>query len=407
VGKVMVGRQPIFDYQRKVFGYELLFRPAPGAGGDGDAMTAEVIVRAGLDFGLDDLVGPKMAFVNATRAFLTGVRDPGLPPDRVVLEVLETVERDEQTIAGCARLREQGYRLALDDYIFSPGDEPLLEMAEMVKLDVQALSMAQIEGQMELVAPFGVSLVAEKVETYAELKACQDLGFDLFQGYVLSRPETVIGVGLNSGRQTCLRLIEQLCRPDFSARDIESIVASDPALSYRLLRAASLGASAGMRRPVSSVNDGLVILGERKLRSWATLLLIGDSGPVVAEQLIISMVRSRMSELLAHELAPAQHDQAFTVGLVSSLDLLMGVPIEEVLDSLTLTDQLNEAVRHRTGPLGEILAAVLEWEQGRQPSPGLAADPIRLERCYLEALRWATSLCDVYHLVNTPAAVAS
>jgi EAL and modified HD-GYP domain-containing signal transduction protein len=140
----MVGRQPIFDSKLRVHGYELLFREPGPAQPDGDAMTADVLVRSGLDIGLGGLVGTKPAFVNATRSFLVGDHELPFSPEQVVIEVLEHVPRDAEVVAGCQRLAQSGYTLALDDYVWEGNQDPLLELASIIKLDVLALPSTEL-----------------------------------------------------------------------------------------------------------------------------------------------------------------------------------------------------------------------------------------------------------------------
>jgi EAL and modified HD-GYP domain-containing signal transduction protein len=391
----MVGRQPVFDAQFDVHGYELLFRslaPRPG----GDAMTADVLVHAGLDIGLEGLVGNKLAFVNATRSFLVGDHELPFPPHQTVVEILEDVPRDAQVFEGCRRLVEDGYTLALDDYVCGEERDPLLEFVSIIKLDVLALTRADIERTLRVCGRRGVKWLAEKVESHHQVYACQELGFDLYQGYVLSRPEVVEGSSLNPGRLTCLRIIEELCDPRTSARDIERLVQTDAALSYRFLRAAGAGAAGGMYRKVNSVREGVVLLGHRRLRSWLVLMLLSDVRQGSDEQLRIAMTRSRMAELVAMALRSPLVDSAFTVGLVSALDLLLRVPLQQVMDGLSLSTELVEALVSRTGVLGHILTDVLAWEVGGgdlQPQAGL--DLAGMEKAYIESLGWANEVCSV------------
>ena len=396
MGQIMVGRQPIFDSKRAVYGYELLFRSPAGQQRDADVMTADVLVRAGLDIGLENLVGQRKAFVNAPRAFLVGAQDVPLAPEQTVIEVLENVARDEEVVDGCRRLARAGYALALDDYVYSPGDEPLLELASIVKLDLLALPGEQLAEQVALCRPFGVRLVAEKVETPEQMELCTELGFELYQGYLLSRPEIVERQGLDPNRLTCLQLIDKLCDPDMSAGEVERIVEADAGLSYRFLRAAGSGAGRGLRRPVSSIREGVVLLGQRRMRSWVILMLLADAHNGSSEQINIAMTRARMTELLAAAGAPSLRDSAFTAGLVSALDLLLGAPLYEVVQQMSITDELSSAILDHTGPLGAILADVLTWELGAEDlelRSGL--DTALVEKSYIEALAWGNEVCAV------------
>ncbi len=394
MGQFMVGRQPIFDAKSRVHGYELLFRGPGPERPDGDSMTADVLVHSILDVGLDALVGDKLAFINATKAFLVGEQELVLPPLQTVVEILEDVPRDAEVLAGCQRLAEEGYTLALDNYRPRPDDEAFLDLASIVKLDVLALSAPQLSEAFRHCSSFGVQMIAEKVETREQLEACQRLGFDLYQGYLLSRPELVGGHELSSSRLTCLRIIDKLCDPRTSASEVESIVRTDAVLSYQFLRAAGAGAAWGFFRRLSSVREAVVLLGERRIRALVMLILLNGAHDGCDEQLNIAMTRARMTELLAMETEPRLAGSAFTVGLVSALDLLLRAPLPTIVESMSLGTDLEEALLWHTGQLGDFLADVLAWEMGAsgfQLRSG--AHPGEVEQCYLQALAWASKVC--------------
>jgi EAL and modified HD-GYP domain-containing signal transduction protein len=401
MSRFMVGRQPIFDAKLSVHGYELLFRGPASSRPDGDLMTADVLVRAGLDIGLANLVGAKLAFVNATRSFLVG--EPAVPfsPRQVVIEVLDDVPRDPEVLAGCRRLAVNGYVLALDDYVWGRDDDPFLELVSMVKLDVLELAPAQLVEAVQRCSAYGAQLVAKRVETREQLAACQGLGFDLYQGYLLSRPETVEGKALSPSKLTCLRAIAKLCDPATSAAEVEDVVRTDTALSYRFLRAAGNGAARGLFRRLSSVRDAVVLLGERRIRAWVTLMLLAGGHEGSDEQFNIAMARARMAELMILDISPRLGDPAFTVGLVSALDLLLQAPLPTVLAGLSLSSELEDALLGHTGALGAVLADVLAWEvggEGLRLRSGLG--PAEVERCYLGALAWTTEVCGVLDLTG-------
>jgi EAL and modified HD-GYP domain-containing signal transduction protein len=263
-----------------------------------------------------------------------------------------------------------------------------------VKLNVLDLTPVQLVHEVERCRAFDLKLVAERVETQDKMSFCRQLGFDLFQGYLLSRAEVVKGQSLNPRRATCLRLIEELCNPETSAGEIQRIVETDGALSYRFLRLAGEGAAGGLRRRLSSVREGVVMLGHRRLRAWVMIMLLSDVHAGSTEQLNIAMARARMCELIALSVEPRLADSAFTVGLVSALDLLLGAPLPRILKDLSLTEELVNALLDHDGRLGRMLADVLAWETGGgelRPQCGLTLDG--LEKCYLEALAWSTSVC--------------
>lgn len=392
--RFMVGRQPIFDTKLDVRGYELLFRdpgaPRPG----GDAMTADVLVRAGLDIGLGALVGNKLAFVNVTRRFLVGDQEIPFPPEQTVIEILDSLASDADAVAVCRRLVREGYTLALDDPAWASQSGPLLELISIVKLDVLALDAEHLEAEVGRCFELGVELVAEKIETHEQMAKCRQLGFDLFQGYLLSRPELVEGDALSPSRLSCLRAMNELCNPQAEAEDIQRIVESDAALSYRFLRLAGEGAARGMYRRISSVREGVLLLGRHRLRAWIMLMLLAGTTEGANEQLHIAMTRARMSELMAARLAPGHAEPAFTVGLVSALDLFLGAPLPKIIDNLGLAEELIDALLEKSGVLGHVLADVLAWELGGEElrlRSGLSLSS--LERSYLEAVAWSNEVC--------------
>jgi c-di-GMP-related signal transduction protein len=390
----MVGRQPIFDARLGVVGYELLFR-GPDARPCGDAMTAQILVRSGLDMGLASLVGDKLAFVNTTRSYLVGEHEIPFPPRQTVIDILEDVERDDEVLAGCRRLVQNGYTLCADGRSQLELD-PLLELVSMIKVDVFGLAPADLPAAVMSYSAYGVKLVAKRVEAREQFEACQRLGFDLFQGYLLSRPENLQGRAITPNRFALLRILEKVCDPSTSADEIEEIVKTDAALSYRFLRVAGAGAARGLSRRLSSVREGVVLVGQRRLRAWVSLMLLADNyDDGSGEQLNMAMARAKMAELMAARLAPAQPpmaERAFTAGLLSALGLLLGCPLEEALQELSLTAEVEGAVLSGEGLLGRILGDVLAWEVGDNSVVRCGLDMAQVAEAYVEALAWANSL---------------
>jgi EAL and modified HD-GYP domain-containing signal transduction protein len=294
-----------------------------------------------------------------------------------------------------------GYTLALDDYTWGDDDDPFLELVSMIKIDLLSLAPDQLAEAVKRCSAYGVELVAEKVETYEQLRDCQALSFDLYQGYLLSRPEIVEGQALSPGRLTCLRVLHELFNPATCAGRLERIIQTDAALSYRFLRAAGAGASRGLFRRLSSVRDAVVWLGERRVRAWVMLMLLTDADGGSEEQLTLAMVRARMAELMALALEPRLADPAFTVGLVSALDLLLQAPLAMVVESLSLAPELEDALLGHAGALGGVLSDVLAWEVGGQQfrlRSGLGTSD--LAQYYLQALAWASEVCEVLDLTG-------
>lgn len=392
----MVGRQPIFDRAREVFGYELLFRGVTGTGlsghnPTGDSMTSDVLVRIGLDCGLPAVVGDRPIFLLAPRSFVAGEFEIPFAPDRVVCEIPNSEVRDEELLAGCKRLVDADYRVCFTNYEWRDGDEAFLEVVSMVKLDSHLSLPEDLGLRLDQLKGFDVRTIASRVETHGQLRECEELGFDLFQGYVLSRPEVVQGNALSPQRTTLVRLVEKVSDPTVDTAELGAVVESDPGLAQRLLRLAGAGAGAGMRRGVRSIREAVVLLGRQQLRSWLFLMLTSDARGAIPEQVGIALTRAKMCELISDEIAPDEREAAFTVGMVSALDLILEAPLQIIVEQMGLADYLVDALVGHTGELGQILADVLAWEIGltwlRSP-----LEPGFIEKSYVEALAWTNAM---------------
>jgi EAL and modified HD-GYP domain-containing signal transduction protein len=383
---VHLGRQPVFDRDKNVVGFELLFRRASTGGAnvsDPEQATADVVVKTFADFGLERVVGNKLAFVNLPRGFLTGRIPLPFSPERVVLEVLEDVAADAEVLNGVRALRERGFRFALDDFVWSPETEPLIGLCDYVKLDVLTYSPDELAALVARLQPSGLQLVAEKVETPAQLAACRRLSFSYYQGYLLSKPTVLTRRSLDSTRLACLRLLAVLSKEDYDVAEAESAIRSDPGLTLRVLRMVN-SVSSGLRRRVSSVREAILVLGPRALIGWVMLMSMSGSEGGGAVNVDTALTRARMCELLAPKAAAAA-GPAFTVGLVASLDLLLGLPLAEAMADLPLEDEISAAVLEHRGALGTVLADVLAYEVQTEP----ALVPLAEARAaYLTSMAW-------------------
>lgn len=389
--KAFVGRQPIFGSNLEVDGYELLFRSGEKSFADikdGDVATANVLISAFADIGLDTLVGPKRAFVNLTRNLLVDGNLSCLPPDRLVLEILEDIPVDEETIAAITSLREQGFTIALDDFIFSPDLIPLIGLADIIKVEYPAIERDELPSHVEQIRALGdVKLLAEKVETQEDYELCKELGFDLFQGYFFCKPQVVSEKTMQSNVAAIIRVVNELQRPDISAARAESILQTDANLCYRLLRFVN-SVNSATTKEIESVRQAAVLMGIGRIRSLASMMLLSavdDSKP--RELIQVAMTRAKMCELLAEAAAESDADRFYTLGLFSVLDALLDQPMEEVVNKLPLSDEMRSALVERTGRLGEVLSTVIDYEQGQCDSPDQPEASLAFEK----TLRWMAS----------------
>lgn len=387
---IHVARQPIYDRSLDVYAYELLFRSNASNQADvfdGDQATSEVVVNSMMDTGLENIVGQRLAFINMTRGFLTGVLPLPLMKEQVVLEVLEDITPDIELIAGLKDLASAGYIIALDDFVFRPELQPLLDIAHIVKLDVMALSPDALSEHVDLLRQYPLKLLAEKVETHEEMVRCKELGFDFFQGYFFCQPETLIGKRPEGNRLIVLELLSKLQNAETDAGELEKLIARDASLAYRLLNYIN-SAFFELRSTVTSIKHALSLLGPPVVRQWASLILmvqLSDGKP--PELLVTGMVRARMCELIGGADPDRSSDQYFTVGLFSILEALMDTPLPEILNALPLSSEAKSALIEHSGVLGETLMNVLDYERGRSDRLDDATGAI-YQAAYVDTLQW-------------------
>jgi c-di-GMP-related signal transduction protein len=393
-----VARQPILDARRRVFGYELLFRSGAEGGfshGDGTEASLRVIGDTLSVFGFDALTAGKRAFINFTRDVLLGDHAFLLPPGRTVVEVLETVEPDDEVLAACRRLRSAGYVVALDDYVGDPAAEPLLGVVDLVKVDFRGLAA---EGRRQVARQLKsrrITLLAEKVETWDEFREGTELGYEYFQGYFFCRPETLSRQGLAPSRANCLRLIEELNRPEIDFNRVEHVLKQEAPLALKLL--AYINSSLfGRRHRVGSLKQAALLLGRKNLRRWATMTaLVGLCDTKPHELLMTAILRGRFCELLGRRagLDPAGQD-FFLTGLLSLIDAVLDRPLGEALDQFAIPPAVRDAVLDGAGPGGQFCRLAQAWEGGdwecvEEEADSLGVSPSEVADDYRRALDWS------------------
>lgn len=394
MAEVFVARQPIFDRRLEVVGYELLFRDGrvpEAAVASAEGATASVVLNSLTEIGLERIVGNRTAWINVSREFVLGGLAETVPPGLVCLELLEDQLLDEQLYAGIEELGRAGYRLALDDFQFSESIEPLLGVADVVKLDILALGRERFLSHARRLKSYGLVVLAEKVETHEDYAYCADAGSELFQGYFFCKPELVSGRKIAASRASLLQLIAALQDPGVSLSQLEVLIGRDISLSLRLLRYIN-SAFFGLRGTVRSVGQALALLGLENLRRWATLSAFVGVEHKPSELTLTALIRARFCQLATDRLGAVNSAELFTLGLFSVIDALMDAPMETVLASIPFPDDMRQALIVRQGSKGRLLDCVSAIEAGEFDR---AQAIIRGSGdLYLEALKWATEAAD-------------
>jgi len=362
---------------------------------DRAVMSADVVVHTFLDVGLDGLTSGRSAFVNFTREMLLGRAYTLMPPDCVVVELLESVQPDDAVEQACEELVDAGYTLALDDFVWDSRYRRLLELASIVKVDVMNQPAATIDEVAQRVAPYDVRLLAERVETSEVRAMCAGLGYELFQGYFFARPETVVTRALTSDELTIVRALNVVRDERATETEAETVFSADLGLSYKLLRMVNSAARGG--RGIESIRHAVQLTGRTELSKWLGLLLVSSMaarGGANRELVHLAIQRGRMCELLA---GPTGRDRdsgsLFLVGLFSLLDAISGMPMPELLDAVALAPALREALLSRAGPYAVALVLAEAYERGAWGTVARHAqlsgiDTAQVGSFYVQSLAW-------------------
>ncbi len=405
--EVFIGRQPILDRSQQIVAYELLFRRSHQRNCaevyDHLAATAKVIMHAFADLGIEAALGPYKGFINCDEAMLLSDLLEALPPDKIVIEILETVEATPAILERCSELKARGFSFALDD--FGKGEaqynKQLLDLVEIVKVDVLAVAEADLYEVTRSLQKWPLRLLAEKVDSRKQASICHDLDYELFQGYYFGKPMIVAGKKLGRSQLALIRLLG-LVLEDAQTPELEKVLKQEPGLTMNLMRLTN-SAAAGARTKVSSLSHAVMLLGGRQLQRWLQLLMYSDpaSGSGANPLMQLAATRGMLMELLAGKLKPGDQqaaDLAFMTGIMSLMPTLMSVPMEEILCSINLDNDVREALESRRGSLGAMLnlTEALEGDEGQTchdltaQLTGLDANVVNA--CLSQALAWASNI---------------
>ncbi|MDH5517618.1 MAG: HDOD domain-containing protein [Gammaproteobacteria bacterium] len=391
---IYIARQPIYDSNLEIKAFELLYRDSEvnsASFSDASQASSETIVNAFIHIGIDNLVGTALAFVNFPSEFILNNDLITMFQEQSVLEVLEDVEPSVKVIEGIKNLKAKGYKVALDDFVYSEKMKPMLALADFVKIDVIDYDADKLSALIALLKQdYSFKLIAEKVETQDMFQQCQQLGFDYFQGYFFCRPQLVSQKNASSNKAVALNLLSQLQNPDTHIDELEIILAQDVTLTYKLLRYIN-SAAFSLRREIESVKQAIVLLGLDAVKNWISLILMSRIVDDKPDQLIVTaLVRAKMSQLIAKKVNPNIEKQIFICGLFSVLDALMDKSMVDLLDSVILSTPIKLALLDYDGELGELLFNCILYE--RAEFEELEKRKINTEYyydAYIAAIKWA------------------
>lgn len=399
---IYIARQPIFDKHMNLYGYELLYRQSNNnyfVEMNDDKATMELIYNSFLVFGLDDLTDGKKAFINFSKDLISSDVPFLLPKDRVVFEILERKETTQATIEACEKMREQGYTLALDDFVIDDNSLPLVDKVDIIKVEYPSVSYSD---QCEFINKnrFGskVKFLAEKIETREDYQLAAKMGYDYFQGYFFSKPVIINSNDIASLNLTLFSVLEELYKPEPYYSAIADIIQKDLGLTYKLLKLAN-SVYIGSRYKINSIPQAISYIGINEMYKWISLLMLKDLQNVEnAEVIKLSLIRGKLMELIATELNYGTNvSEYFFTGMFSFIDVLMNKPMDQVLDGLPFSNDVKQALLGEKNQLGQLLISVIACESAdiNKPINNFPLNTIsstRFMELYMEALKWAKRL---------------
>lgn len=393
---VFLARQPIFDRQRKVFGYELLFRTADETRAGSvtiDENGAAIFSDAVLAFGLDTLTHGRPTFVKVSRDVLLNGLPAALPAQQVVIELPDDIDASPEVRDACADLRRKGYRIALDHFTPNSDIAPLLNYADFLKADVSGMEAVANRPASEIRTTRPPVMVATHVDTAAEFAAAAKLGCASFQGDFIGRPVMRTTKDIPANRLVYMRLFHALQNPELSPRELEELIKPDASLVYKVLRAVNSAAFAQHSR-VDSLRQALVLLGCGTVRQWSSLWAMSSFAVGAPDELVaMSTVRGRTCEIVANNDFSGSFGDGFLLGMCSLLDAILEVPMTTILAHLPLPEDADAALRGDDNRSRQLLDCVIayehgDWERYVELAGQAAIDTNAVPSAYGKALQW-------------------
>lgn len=392
---IFIARQPIFDIRQNVFAYELLYRSGIKnlyAGINGDQASSEVIGSSFLLFGLENLTMGKKAFINFTRKLLEDEVATLLPKESIVVEVLENVEPDKQMLSACIKLKELGYQLALDDFAYDPRFEPFIDLVDIIKVDFLQTSPQDRAALVQRIGNKNIKFLAEKVETKEDFNQALQAGYSYFQGYFFSKPNIVSGKDITSFKLTYLQLLQEIGKPDLDFDELEETIKRDVALSYKLLRYIN-SAAFSLRANISSIKQALVLLGQKEIKKWVSLVALRSIGEDKPDELVkLAISRGRFCELVSPKLGLKHRSpDFFLMGMFSLIDAFLDQPLAYILSQLPIAVDIKRALLGKESRFKDVYQMAVSYEQGNWEKALRLAKRLKLEEqeiidVYLESL---------------------
>ncbi len=366
--EVYLGRQPILDRNIKIIGYELLFRDKEENYAiikDSIEATARVIVNLLTYMDFKDIINNKLGFINVTPEFIEGELLDLLPEEKIVLEISGIERVNKFVLDSIINVKEKGYKIALDDVKFTEIITPLLKNVDYVKLNIKNFNDIQLKEIVDFLKRYSVKLIAVKVETEKDFLLTKELGFDYFQGFFFEKPTIKKEKKISSYKIALLNILK-LSILEKEIEEIEKIIKGYPDLTYKLLKYVN-SPFFYMRTKISTIKQALSVLGYTNIQKWAILQLFASEGGDIKSNPLLerAVIRGKMMEVLMSKITSDINkiEKSYITGMLSLLDAILHRPIEQILESLYIDEEIKEAILENKGNLGYILGAITSLEK--------------------------------------------
>ncbi len=399
--EIYLARQPIFNRRQEVYAYELLYRSGNDkfySALDGDQASSEVITNSFLLIGLETLTRKKKAFIDFTRNLLENDVATLLPNDLIVVEILQDIEPDEKILEACRKLKELGYLLALDDFVYHEKFKPLISLADIIKVDFLTTPAAERRELVQRIGPRNALFLAERVETREDFEQAVEYGYSYFQGYFFSRPHILTGRDIPSFKLTYLKILQEINKPDIDFDRLEMLIKTDVSLSYKLLKFIN-SLSFGFYSEIHSIKQALVLLGKKEIYKWLSLVSLKSIGENKPDELIITAIcRARFCELIASAVGLRDRSSdLFIMGMFSLIDAFLDQPLDDILSALPISEDIKFALLGGQSRFRDVYELVLayetgDWEKLSRKTALLELEERKVRESYISALEMSNQI---------------
>jgi EAL and modified HD-GYP domain-containing signal transduction protein len=366
--KFYTARQPILNKKKHVVAYELLFRDSEKncfpSEVSAEIATAKLLVNSYINCELEDITDGKPALVNFPTALLTDHLQQMVPYQNIIIEILETVAPTDEMYEVLKTLFHRGYTLALDDFVYDPAWDRFLPFIKLIKIDIIETPLLTIAHLMPHFRKFNIKMLAEKVETYDEFAEAQALGFEYYQGYFFYKPEVIVKES-ESSHPFLMSIYSEVMKDDFSYKSLSKLFEQDLDLTYKLLRFVN-SSFFEHTNDITSIKQAIAFLGEHHLRKFVCLIVMANINPDKPSILIKSTIlRAKICEVIAQLMGEKNLiEAAFLTGLFSTIDAILDKPLDKILTSLPLAQNINDALLKQQGSLSVCLEVAIAYMNG-------------------------------------------